>query len=371
MAGTADTAADRPAPSGRAPLDRLSVELFPDTQRIELVPQYAGVSPDSLGMLWHRVHPQRGFRLALESSDSRHRIVRMSVRGGPGWKNRWVKWNFPVRQARDLQGGDALEAKDVLTQNDSVLTLLVAAGETRFANLEIVPTLDGETDAGTRAIEVLVEDITDGEAKSSTFVLDALLKFEHPRSDFIAMLPGIYQEAMDEQRRDSDDPSYPPFFERFLLGFEDAYEPLRLTMAHLDSLFGPFSTPPEFLTWLAAWVCMPLNENWPEMKRRRLVREAVELWRWRGTKKGLSRYLQIYTGVEPEIDDQPVEGMRLGPDSKLGEIKLGDIPPHTFVVNIAVPDLESINEEIVHDIISYEKPAHTAYALRIVRKTPS
>lgn len=369
MAGSLVASSD--SAFGREPLDRLNVELFPDTQRVELQPEYTGLTPDSLGLLWHRVDPSRGFRVALESSDARHRIVRMRVRGDLGWKERWVRWSFPIRKARDLQGGDALEAKDVLTASDTVLTLLVAAGETRFANLDIQPILDGETDAGTRAIEIVVEDITDGDENPPTFILDALLKFEHPRGTFLEMLPGIYQEAMDELRRDSDDAAYPPFFERFLLGFEDAYEPLRQTMAHLDSLFGPYSTPPDFLAWLAAWVCMPLNENWPEMKRRRLVREAVELWRWRGTKRGLSRYLHIYTGVVPEIDDQPVAGMRLGPETKLGDTKLGDIPPHTFVVNIAVPDLESINEEIVHDIISYEKPAHAAYALRIVRKVPS
>jgi hypothetical protein len=107
------------------------------------------------------------------------------------------------------------------------------------------------------------------------------------------------------------------------------------------------------------------------MQRRRLIKEAVELWRWRGTKRGLSRYIEIYTGVKPDIHDVPVRGMRLGPNTKMGhaDTKLGDVPAHTFVVSIAVPDPTKINEQIVHDIIAWEKPAHTAYSLRILGRT--
>lgn len=339
---------------------------------LTLRPKPLGVSPDGLGMLWHKVHRAEGFRLQLTSSDTRHRILQLRVRGGDmRWRDRWVKWSFAVRRVRELQGGDAVEAQDMLLEEDTVLILLVMPGETREATLEILPILDGETNSGLYPFEVRVTDITDAGGSRETQIIDAIVGFDHPASKFLEMLPGIYQEAMQDLRDSSDDPAEPPFFERYLLGFEDAFQPIQNTLSALASLFGPYSTPPDFLLWIAAWVCMPLNENWPEMRRRRLISEAVELFRWRGTKKGLSRYLQIYTGVEPQIDDQPVEGMRLGADTKLGHTKLGDIPPHTFVVNIAVPDLSAINEEIVHDIITFEKPAHTAYALRIVRQLPT
>jgi phage tail-like protein len=174
---------------------------------------------------------------------------------------------------------------------------------------------------------------------------------------------------MDRMRADAD--GEVPFFERFLLGFEDVQRSLKRTLDHLDRLFGPFSAPSEFLLWLGAWMCVPIDENWSEMQRRSLIHEAVQLYRWRGTKRGLARYLQIYTGVIPEINDQPVQGMRLGPGARMGAptTMLGDVPAHTFVVTIAVPDPSILNEQVIHDIIAYEKPAHTAYALRIVRRT--
>jgi len=358
-------------------LGGIDASLSPDTLRLTLRPEPLGVSPDGLGMLWHRVHRAEGFKLRLVSSDSRARLIEARVRGGDArWRDRWVRWSFAVRRARELQGGDAVEAQDLLLEADTKLILLVLPGETREATLEILPILDGETNSGTYPFEVLLTDLSDGVTHSNGkahrgALLDAMVRFEHPKSAFLEMLPGIYQEAMDDLRRASDDPSEPPFFERYLLGIEDAFEPIQSTLNALASLFGPYSTPPDFLLWVATWVCMPINENWPEMKRRRLISEAVDLFRWRGTKKGLSRYLQIYTGVMPQIDDMPVEGMRLGPNTKLGMTKLGDIPPHTFVVNLAVPDPAAINEEIVHDIITFEKPAHTAYALRIVRQMPT
>jgi hypothetical protein len=116
---------------------------------------------------------------------------------------------------------------------------------------------------------------------------------------------------------------------------------------------------------------MVLDENWPVLKRRRLIAQAVELYRWRGTKRGLSDYLEIYTGARPTIHDQPYPGMRLGESARLGPgNKLGGVLPHTFVVTLAVPDLTAINEQIVRQIIESEKPAHTAYRLQIVERAP-
>jgi len=62
--------------------------------------------------------------------------------------------------------------------------------------------------------------------------------------------------------------------------------------------------------------------------------------------------------------------MRLGPDTKLGTkaTVLGDVPPHTFVVTIPLTDKTTVNEQTIHDIIRYEKPAHTAYALRLSQR---
>jgi phage tail-like protein len=138
----------------------------------------------------------------------------------------------------------------------------------------------------------------------------------------------------------------------------------------MERLFGAFSTAPDFLLYLGAWICMPLDENLDEMVRRKLIAEAVDLFRWRGTRRGLSRYLEILTGSKPDIDDQPVEGMRLGSHAKLGtdQTVLGDIAPSTFVVTLAVADPAKVNERALIRVIESFKPAHTTFKFRTVSR---
>ena len=139
----------------------------------------------------------------------------------------------------------------------------------------------------------------------------------------------------------------------------------------LDDAHIRLTLPLPILPWLSTWVSLALDENWPQLKRRRLIKEAVELYRWRGTRWGLTRYLELYTGITPEINDQPFIGMRLGREALLGRhTVLGDVPPHTFVLTLAMTGPGQVNEQKVHEIIQANKPAHAAYELRIVERGP-
>lgn len=353
-------------------LDGIDAELTPDYNFRELRPKPLGTSPERLGMMWHVVPKARGAALKLTSVDGRSHKLHISVVSSDArWRKQWIKWSFPTRQATELQGGDSLTAQDELSNDDQQLNLMVTANETRIITLEFIATLDGETATGDFPFEVVIQDITaDANGGGGELRVNGILCLTHPEARLLNQLPALYREALHDMREDVGGYQDPPFFERYLRGFEDTVEPLQAMLEQLDNLFGPFSTPPDFLLWLGAWVVMPLDENWPEMRRRKLVAEAVRLYRWRGTHQGLSRYLEIYCGFKPEINDQPVEGMRLGPDAKLGTkaTVLGDVPPHTFVVTVSVSDTNPINEQTIHDIIRYEKPAHTAYALRFVRR---
>src|SRR5277367_5506130 len=41
--------------------------------------------------------------------------------------------------------------------------------------------------------------------------------------------------------------------------------------------YDPYEAPEKFLTWLASWTAMVLEEDWPTSKKRRLIKRAVEL----------------------------------------------------------------------------------------------
>jgi phage tail-like protein len=360
------------------PLQAIEASIFPDTLDIALQPKPLGSPLERLRPLWHEppMLPRMGITIA--STDTRPRLVSLTVESNAeGWNPLWVKWTIPVRTVSELLGGDAVSAQDVLSDDDTHLQLLLLPGETREVTLELRTVLDQDTYARDYSFDMVVTDVNDGSRSAVT----AMLRLRHPISDFESHLPAMYADEMNAMQAAATEDEPTPFFRRYLRGFDDASAPMRETLDNLHRFFDAFEAPPDFLPWLATWVGIVLDENWPEMKRRRLIREAVELYRWRGTRRGLSRYLEIYAGVRPEINDKPFRGMRLGPNTRLGvdlsdpsrleqNTVLGDVPHHSFVVTIAVPDPNAVNEQTVRDIIEVQKPAHCAYVARIVRRAP-
>src|SRR4030042_866494 len=71
-----------------------------------------------------------------------------------------------------------------------------------------------------------------------------------------------------------------------------------------------------------------------------LGRQALDLYRWRGTKRGLRKYIELYTGASPEIEEE-MASMCLGPGAMLGwNTILGGGKNYNFLVTIRTPDPE-------------------------------
>jgi phage tail-like protein len=157
-----------------------------------------------------------------------------------------------------------------------------------------------------------------------------------------------------------------PLMGRFLLIFESILNPIENTVDNMALYFDPKLTPESLLPWLASWVDLVLNPSWPLERRRELVQNAAELYRWRGTRHGLSEYLRIYTGAPPEILEY-VPGMildektQLGVNTVLGSSGTG----HHFTVNIESTKESNIDPKVVREIIDSQKPAYTVYTLEI------
>lgn len=174
------------------------------------------------------------------------------------------------------------------------------------------------------------------------------------QSSYLEYLPALYRDDK--------------FMAQFLLIFESILKPIENTVDNLALYFDPMITPEALLSWLASWLDMTLDPTWPEEKRRQLVRSASELYRWRGTKRGLAEFLKIYTGRTPEISEY-IPGMRLDSETKLGvDTKLGSSGQgHHFTVTLEHDGDSEININTVRAIIEAQKPAHTAYTLEIRR----
>jgi phage tail-like protein len=164
---------------------------------------------------------------------------------------------------------------------------------------------------------------------------------ETGRSTYLDYLPSIY--STDE------------FMGRFLLIFESILDPLERQIDALHWYLDPHITPPEFLPWLASWMGLVLSETWPEEQRRELISSAVELYQWRGTRRGLSEFIRLYTGCTPDILEPGVTEGPVDPQHA-----------HHFIVRVHSPEPDKIDRKILQTIIETEKPAHAAYTLELV-----
>jgi len=148
---------------------------------------------------------------------------------------------------------------------------------------------------------------------------------------WLRYLPGLYHD--DE------------FVGGLLQLFESIWAPLDRQIDQIHSYFDPRLAPPAYLPWLATWVDLVLDENWPTARRRQLIRNAADLYLRRGTVGGLRDYLTIYAGAVPEIAD-------------------GGEPFH-FSVTFRLPVPDALDQDRVRRIIDEAKPAHTTYTLRV------
>jgi phage tail-like protein len=161
-----------------------------------------------------------------------------------------------------------------------------------------------------------------------------------------------------------------PLMGKFLLIFESILNPIENSVDNMALYFDPRLTPESLLPWLASWVDLALDPSWPLERRRELVQKAADLYRWRGTKSGLSEYLRIYTGSAPEILEY-IPGMILDEKTQLGiNTMLGSSGAgHHFTVIIESPEESKIDPKVVRQIIESQKPAWAVYTLEIRNKT--
>ena len=75
----------------------------------------------------------------------------------------------------------------------------------------------------------------------------------------------------------------------------------------------------DFLTWLASWVALGIDESWSEEKKRYLIQNAAFLYRGRGTLHGLKYIIKHYFDIEVKIKEwEWPPGMVIGRRSTIG-----------------------------------------------------
>ena len=191
------------------------------------------------------------------------------------------------------------------------------------------------------------------------------------RRGYLENLPAIYRRSDAVGRN---------LVRELCFVFEHMFDSVEVNLTDGWRFYDPHVTPTEFLTWLSGWTAFSLDLDWPEPQKRALIKRAVDLYRIRGTKRGLTLFLRLFTGHEPDIAENtwPFKGFRVEAEgAELGaRVGLDSVimPPvdlaHCFVVTMPIK-FETVSSEMViriHHIIQMEKPAHTHYYLRFAEE---
>lgn len=171
------------------------------------------------------------------------------------------------------------------------------------------------------------------------------LETPHP---LVAFLPALFQED--------------PFAQRFVSAFDEALAPIFLTLDNLTTYMDPWLAPEDFLDWLSSWLALSLDETIPLDRRRAFVAKAFDLYRVRGTVKGLQAQVEIFTGGTVEIVDTGGAA-----SSSTAGASFPGSPNFAVLVRVHVDNPKAINVSRLDALVAQAKPAHLTHKIEIVK----
>ena len=186
----------------------------------------------------------------------------------------------------------------------------------------------------------------------------------------------IDKESVVDLKVASDNPirNLPSIFQNnktlkeFLWVFQHIINSFQNNLDIIHTYFNPLETTREFYKWLATWFSINVNYAISEDKMRGLIWNAVNLYQWRGTAIGLTKYLEIITEIKPEILENyvPVSEYIIETDQIiekpiLEESNFSQCFTVKFPVQADYFDFDTVKK--IYNIIKTEKPAHTHFYL--------
>jgi phage tail-like protein len=156
------------------------------------------------------------------------------------------------------------------------------------------------------------------------------------------------------------------FAQRFTAGLDTVLAPVFATLDNLPAYLDPRVAPSDFLAWLASWVGAADDPQWPVERRREAVVRAVELHRWRGTRRGLVEALRLALGVHAEVTGDGGAVWSSTPGA--------DLPPEPAAeVLVRVwPDLDTrVDPARIHEVVRAMCPVHTVCRVEILPGPPT
>ncbi|MCA6517893.1 MAG: phage tail protein [Pseudanabaena sp.] len=195
------------------------------------------------------------------------------------------------------------------------------------------------------------------------FAIETFRLYIRPTSLYLDFLPDTYREV--------------DFVGRMLKIFEETLEPDVQILDTLWAYLDPMLAPETMLPFLSHWVGWDTGTTLGVERQRYLIKQAMQIYRWRGTRRGLRFYIHLFTGLpldehKPEVEKHISIFEIIGRGFVIGEAILGSNAstgggrPFHFVVRIRNDLQNSLDLPLIRRIIEREKPVFCTYDLEII-----
>ncbi|MET8729398.1 phage tail protein [Streptomyces parvus] len=160
--------------------------------------------------------------------------------------------------------------------------------------------------------------------------------------------------------------------QRFTAGLDTVLAPVLSTLDNLPAYVDPALAPADFLPWLASWVGVEADPAWPVELRRAVVAHAVELHRWRGTRRGLVERLRLVCGVHAEVRDGGGATWSAEPGAALPPPPTGELLVRVWPVRAGdgADAVDAVDAHRVLEVAAASCPAHLTCRVEVLPGPP-
>ncbi|MEV4319035.1 phage tail protein [Actinocrispum sp. NPDC049592] len=211
------------------------------------------------------------------------------------------------------------------------------------------------------------------------------VRLDFPRVTSADLLPPAFRE----------DPAADDFTERFLSLFDASLAEIDRVVERYPALLDPAGVPDRVVPWLAGLLGLSFESGWDAEIRRKLVAEAPELYRRRGTPWALQRAIEIVFGRTPVINELATDRrwahtggsgpglgsvrlfgrsstrLRIGrsvlggaPLKAFGDPEKDPLSEHAHRFSVSLP-AGSAAEKALRRLVDRQAPAHTVGSVRV------
>jgi phage tail-like protein len=150
---------------------------------------------------------------------------------------------------------------------------------------------------------------------------------------------------------------------RFTSALDEVLAPVIAVLDGFADYLDPNLAPADFLDWLTSWVALDVDEGWTPAQRRELVKHAVSLHRWRGTRWGIATQVRLLSGGEVEVEDS---GGCVSSPRPNGPLPGSD--PARVLVRVRVADPSTVDQAALRTAVAEAVPAHVAVTVEVLPK---